>query len=201
MNLTLQSASNFAPIVDHLSVVLVGVCSFFVIVVLFLLIFFGIKYRAGTKADRSNPPTQWTKLELGVAFVILLFGFGTFVVSAKVYYGMYTPPNDARTVYVTAKQWMWKFQDMNGKNTINELTLPVNEPVRLVMTSEDVIHSLFVPAFRVKQDVLPGRYTSLWFTPTEVGDFLVLCTQYCGLSHSSMRATIHIVPKDAHAAP
>ena len=193
------SASNFAEPVDHLAWVLLGLSGFFILLVFFLLVFFGIRYRAGSKADRSNPPDRPQKFELTVAVGILFFGLATFVTSARVFYSMYTPPPNAKTVYVIAKQWMWKFQN-DGKSTINELTLTINSPVKLVMTSEDVIHSLFIPAFRVKQDVLPGRYSSLWFTPTELGDFRILCTQYCGLSHSSMGAVIHVVQagEDSH---
>ena len=194
--MNLPSASNFSGPIDHLALVLLGVCTFFALLVFALLIFFSHRYRAGSKADRSNPPNQNSKLELCLALVILIFGVSTFFFSARVFYHMYTPPADAKIVYVTAKQWMWKFQDMNGKNTINELTLPLNVPVRLTLISEDVIHSFFVPAFRVKQDVLPSAYTTLWFTPTELGDFTVLCTQYCGLSHSAMRAVIHVVPNE-----
>ncbi len=194
MNWAPPSASNFSGLVDHLSLVLFGIAAFIALLVLTLLVFFGIRYRAGSKVDRTNPPEQNLKLEFALIGVILLVGLGTFFTSAKVFFKMYTPPPDAKTVYVTAKQWMWEFQNPEGKNTINDLTVTVNEPVKLTMISEDVIHSLFVPAFRIKQDVLPGSYTSVWFTPTDVGDYPIYCTQFCGLSHSEMRAMIHVIP-------
>jgi cytochrome c oxidase subunit 2 len=121
----------------------------------------------------------------------------TFVVSAKTFFKMYNPPDNAKEVFVVGKQWLWIFHDPSAPNGnadhLNELTVILNQPVKLTMISEDVIHSFYVPAFRMKQDVLPDRYTTAWFTPTQLGDFEVLCTQYCGLRHSQMRAVIHVV--------
>jgi len=99
---------------------------------------------------------------------------------------MHVAPPDAEEIYVVGKQWMWKIQHPQGNREINELHVPVGHPVKLIMTSQDVIHSFFIPAFRIKQDVLPGRYTTEWFTPTDVGEYHLFCAQYCGTSHSAM---------------
>src|SRR5215510_12666042 len=105
-----------------------------------------------------------------------------FAWAASVYYEIVTPPPDTMEIYVVAKQWMWELQHAGGQREINELHIPVGKPVRLTMTSQDVIHSFFVPEFRVKQDVLPGRYTTLWFQATQTGDYTAFCAEYCGTS-------------------
>lgn len=201
MKIHLPSASLFSHAIDSQFFVLLAVSSFLVAMVFGLMIFLCIKYRKNSQANRDSPPNQSIPLEATIIFLILAVGMITFFVSAKVYYQMYSPPKDAREIFVVAKQWMWTFHDPNSTDPnsdhINELRVTLGVPVRLTMISEDVIHSFFVPAFRVKQDVLPDRYTSLWFTPTQLGDFEVLCTQYCGLRHSQMRAVIHVVPSQA----
>jgi cytochrome c oxidase subunit II len=112
---------------------------------------------------------------------------------------LYKVPPDALPVYVVAKQWMWKLQHRNGKREINELHVPLGQPVRLIMTSQDAIHSFYVPAFRLKQDVLPGRYTGLWFTPTQLGEFQLFCAEYCGTEHSRMLGRIVVMPPAEYA--
>jgi cytochrome c oxidase subunit II len=109
-----------------------------------------------------------------------------FVWGAIIYFQMRTPPRDAAEIYVVGKQWMWKIQHVEGQREINELHVPVDRDVKLIMTSQDVIHSFFVPEFRVKQDVVPGRYTTLWFKATQTGTYHLFCTQYCGTQHSGM---------------
>jgi cytochrome c oxidase subunit 2 len=116
----------------------------------------------------------------------LLLFIVIFVWAARDFMALYTPPADALPVYVVARQWMWKLQHRGGRREINELHVPLGQPVRLVMTSQDAIHSFYVPAFRLKQDVLPGRYTSLWFTATQAGEFRLFCAEYCGSQHSQM---------------
>jgi cytochrome c oxidase subunit 2 len=111
---------------------------------------------------------------------------GIFVWSASLYYRMYRPPAEAIDVYVVAKQWMWKFQHLDGHRQINELHVPVGRKVKLTMTTEDVIHSFFVPAFRVKMDVVPGKYSTIWFEPTKAGRYHLFCAEFCGTSHSGM---------------
>ena len=105
---------------------------------------------------------------------------------ASVFFAMARPPADTLNIYVVGKQWMWKFQHLNGAREINELHVPVGQPVKLIMTSEDVIHDLFFPAFRVKADVIPGRYTEIWFEATQPGSYHLFCAEYCGTRHSGM---------------
>jgi cytochrome c oxidase subunit 2 len=164
-----------------------------------LIFYFGFKYRAGATADRTNPPKKARWLELGIAFTIFVIGLGIFIRSAQLYYRMYLPNVPTTDVTVVAKQWMWTFHSSAAPDEINELVVPLGRPTRLLMTSEDVIHSFYVPAFRIKQDVLPDRYTSLWFTPTKLGSFPIFCTQYCGLRHSEMTGMIRVVTPEAFA--
>jgi len=200
MTFSLDSASNFSPMVDSLLKVLVVTSAILTVAVWGLMIFFCIKYRKGSKASRANAPLKSTPMEITLASLIFLFGLGLFIFAAKVFYQMYVPPASSIEIDVIAKQWMWVFHDARGPDQINSFKVPLNQPVRLVMTSEDVIHSFFIPAFRVKQDILPGRYTSLWFQPTKLGRFEVLCSQYCGLSHSQMRAFVEVISAEDYAA-
>jgi cytochrome c oxidase subunit 2 len=163
------------------------VLTFLVCALVFLpIIFFAIKYRGGSKADRSSPRVESILLESGWTIVPLLISIGLFGWGAVAYFNMEQVPRDALQVQVVAKQWMWKLQHAEGKREINELHVPVGRAVGLTMTSQDVIHSFFVPAFRVKQDVVPGRYTSEWFKPTKLGEYHLFCSQYCGTQHSRM---------------
>jgi cytochrome c oxidase subunit 2 len=128
----------------------------------------------------------WTVIPLGIALVLFVWG-------AVLYFDLARPPAGALDVYVVGKQWMWRFQHAGGQREINELHVPLGRPVKLTMTSEDVIHSFYVPAFRVKNDVLPGRYTTVWFEPTKVGDFHIFCAEYCGTSHSLMGGRVVVM--------
>jgi cytochrome c oxidase subunit 2 len=116
-----------------------------------------------------------------------------FVLGAMVYFNSYRAPDDATVVYVVGKQWMWKFQHPEGQREINELHVPVGRATKVMLTSEDVIHSFFVPAFRAHMDVLPGRYTSVWFQPTRAGDYHLFCSQYCGTNHAGMIGVVHVL--------
>jgi cytochrome c oxidase subunit 2 len=120
-----------------------------------------------------------------------------FVWGASVFFAMARPPLETLNVYVVGKQWMWKFQHLNGAREINELHVPVGRPVKLIMTSEDVIHDLFFPAFRVKADVLPGRYSQFWFEPTKAGTYHLFCAEYCGTQHSGMIGRVVVMEPDA----
>ena len=133
------------------------------------------------------------EIALGTAIFVLFAAL--WVVGFRQYSRLEIPPPNCTTVYVTAKQWMWKFSYEEGTSTNDELVVPVGKPVRLVMTSRDVIHSFYVPAFRLKQDVLPGRYVTFWFQATEVGDFDIFCAEYCGLSHSNMHGVVRVLPE------
>lgn len=192
-------ASKEAFRVDTLFGAMVLLCGFVAIAVLLLMVVFAVRYRRGSKADRSHPKRKLLWLEATWTLTPLAIFIGIFVWTAHDYMRLYDPPPDALPVYVVAKQWMWKLQHRNGRREINELHVPLGQPVVLNMTSQDVIHSFYVPAFRLKQDVLPGRYTSLWFTPTEVGEYHLFCAEYCGSEHSRMEGRIVVMRPDAYA--
>ncbi len=188
-----EKASTLAGQVDDLYFFLVGITIFFVVVIAGLEIVFAIKYRRKSPDEIPRPVRGAMRLEavwIVIPFIIsmVIFGWG-----AKIYYSMYRMPTNATEVYVIGKQWMWKLQHMGGQMEINELHVPVGQKIKLVMTTEDVIHSFFVPAFRVKADVVPGRYTSLWFEPTKAGKYHLFCAEYCGTNHSAMIGWIYVM--------
>jgi cytochrome c oxidase subunit II len=179
-------ASTTAEQVDRLFFALTGVTLFFCAVVFVPILFFAIKYRRGSKADRSHPWSGSLLLESGWTLLPLPIAIGLFGWGAVIYFRMERPPPNALQVQVVAKQWMWKLQHAEGKREINELHIPVGQTVALTMTSQDVIHSFYIPAFRVKQDVLPGKYTGEWFKATRPGEYHLFCAEYCGTNHSGM---------------
>ncbi len=179
-------ASTSAGQVDWLYFGLTAMMIFFCVVVFLPIIYFSIRYRRGANVDRSNPSSGNNLLESGWTLFPLVISLGFFTWGAIVYYQIERPPRDALEVQVVAKQWMWKLQHAEGKKEINELHVPLGKDVALTMTSQDVIHSFFVPAFRVKQDVVPGKYTSEWFRPTRLGEYHLFCAEYCGTNHSRM---------------
>jgi cytochrome c oxidase subunit 2 len=186
--------------VDHLSYFLILVAAFFGLLIFFLLGLFAWKYRRppGTPPRAAPLPSEQTvrRMEIlwfSVPFVISLV---IFVWGASIFIEMQKAPADALKFYVIGKQWMWKIEHPEGKGEIDELHVPVNVPVRLILTSQDVIHSFYVPDFRVKADALPGRYTTLWFKATRVGTYPLFCAEYCGTDHSRMRGRV-IVMKEA----
>jgi cytochrome c oxidase subunit II len=186
-----EQASTAAEHIDRLYLFVMSVAAFFSLLIFVLILTFAIKYRRGSRADRSIAPggrywlleVTWSLIPLGLTMI--MFGWG-----AELYVGLHQPPDDCLEINVIAKQWMWKLQHPDGHQEINALHVPVGRPVKLRMISEDVIHSFYVPSFRVKQDVLPGRNTTLWFQPTRTGEFHLFCAEYCGTSHSQMRGRI-----------
>ena len=186
--------------VDALLLFLVAVSVFFAGLIFVLVTVFAIKYRRRSADERPRPihgslglELTWTIIPLALAMV--MFGWG-----AWVYVSLSSPPADAIEVFVVGKQWMWKLQHPDGHREINELHVPVGRTVKLTMTSEDVIHSFFVPAFRIKKDVLPGRYTTAWFQATKAGEYRLFCTQYCGTSHADMVGRIVVMEPSAYEA-
>lgn len=166
-------------------------------IVMTLAIFIAIGFFAYKYRRRANVhPTQIegsTKLELTWSILPFLVMLIMFAWGAQVYYAAQQPPRDAMEIFVTGKQWMWKVQYPNGGSEINELHVPMNQPVKLTMASEDVIHSFSIPAFRVRHDVVPGHYDSLWFTPSKPGRYRLFCTEYCGLLHSGMVGWVNVM--------
>lgn len=196
----LPQASSFALGVDHLFDALLILCTVVTLGVFIAIVWFSIKYRRGSPADRSGETHRNLGIELTWTLVPLALFIGIFAWSINVWIEMRTPPSGAMPVYVVAKQWMWKLQHVSGQREINTLHVPLGQPVRLVMTSQDVIHSFYVPAFRIKQDVLPGRYTELWFTATRIGSFALFCAEFCGTDHSRMGGSIVVMPPADFAA-
>lgn len=181
-----EQASTIAPQVDALYYFLIAVAVFFSALIFFLVIYFAVKYRRRFDFEQPAPNLGNLKLELLWMFipfvlVMIMFGWG-----ASVYFTIRRPPPDALEIYVVGKQWMWTLQHPQGHREINELHVPVGRPVKLTMTSEDVIHSFYVPAFRIKMDAVPGRYTTTWFEATKTGTYHLFCTEYCGTEHSAM---------------
>jgi cytochrome c oxidase subunit 2 len=186
-------ASTHAEPVDTLFLALCGIGAFFTLLIAVLIVVLGIRYRRRRAEDVGRPVRPNLALELFWSGVPLVIVFGIYGWGASVFFRVSTPPDDALRIAVVGKQWMWKFQHPDGAREINELHVPVGRPVVLTMTSEDVIHSLFVPAFRVKMDVVPGRYTTLWFEATKPGEFHLFCAEYCGTSHSLMRGRVVVL--------
>lgn len=193
-----DSASAIADRVDALYLFLVAVAFFFTFLICALILYFGVKYRRGSLAERANPP-QSNLLEVGWAIVPFLLTMVMFAWGAHIFHDIKSPPADAMQIDVVGKQWMWRVQHPGGQLEINQLHIPVGQPVRLRMISEDVIHSFYVPAFRVKQDVLPGYYTQMWFEPDRTGEFHLFCAEYCGTEHSLMKGTVIVMDRDAYA--
>jgi cytochrome c oxidase subunit 2 len=193
-------ASSLAGQVDALYFALVAISGFFAVAISIAVMVFAIRYRrrhadeVGANIHGSTMlEIVWSVIPLGIVMVI-------FVWSAAVYMAISRPPADAMDVYVVGKQWMWKIQHPNGRREINELHVPVGRPVRLTLGSEDVIHSFYVPAFRMKQDVLPGRYTQAWFEATQTGEFHLFCAEYCGTNHSRMIGRVIVMEPDEYQA-
>jgi cytochrome c oxidase subunit 2 len=152
-----------------------------------------VRYHAGSDADRSHRIKKSWHWEIGWTALTLVGFLGLFVWGASLYLKIYGEPRDALPIYVVGKQWMWKAQHPGGQREIDELHVPVRTPVRLILASQDVIHSFFVPAFRVKHDVVPGRYQNLWFQADKAGVFELLCSEYCGTDHSRMTGRIVVM--------
>ncbi len=188
-----SSASNFAPQVDQIYFALLVLCGAVAFAVAVVALFFCIRYRRGSKADRTPPRGKALRLEITWTVIPFVIFLGLFFWAADVFFGMSRPPAGATEVYVVGKQWMWKVQHPDGRREINEIHVPVGRPVKLIMSSQDVIHDVFIPAFRNKQDVVPGRYTTEWFTPTRPGTYHLFCSQYCGTDHSKMVGWVYVM--------
>jgi cytochrome c oxidase subunit 2 len=193
-------ASSISAEVDQLLFFLLAVAAFFTVVIFAAIFYFAIRYRRRSDNELPRPihgsiPLEivWSVIPFGLAMVMFTWG-------ASVFFRERRPPDNALPIYVVAKQWMWKLQHPEGQREINELHIPMGRPVKLIMTSEDVIHSFFVPAFRTKQDVVPGRYTTTWFTAIKPGKYHLFCAEYCGNNHSGMGGWIYVMdPQDYEA--
>ena len=193
-------ASTFAGHVDALYVFLILVTAFFSLLIGTLVVVFAIKFHRKSPDEVATEVHEsalleivWTVIPFGL--VLVMFGWG-----ASVYFRLSRPPANALDIYVTAKQWMWKLQHTDGHREMNELHVPVGVPVRLTMASEDVIHSFYVPAFRFKRDVVPGRFSTAWFEATKPGKYHLFCAEFCGTRHSNMIGWVYVMtPADYQA--
>jgi cytochrome c oxidase subunit II len=186
--------------VDNLYFFIVAVTAFFAVVVSVLVIVFAAKYHTkdplavGQRIHGSIP------LELAWSIIPFLISIVIFAWAADVFFDLQRPPNQTLEVYATGKQWMWKFQHLDGQNEINELHVPVGRAVKVTFTSEDVLHSMFFPSFRVKADAIPGRYSTVWFTATKIGEYHLFCAEYCGTRHSGMIGKVIVMEPAAYQA-
>ena len=167
--------------------------------ILVMMIVFCVRYRAASTAPRAHPPATDRGVEIAWTLIPLLLFLGLYAWGAVDYAALYRPDPAATPVFVVAKQWMWKAEHRNGRREVGELHLPLGRPVRVVLTAQDVIHSFFVPAFRIKQDAVPGRYTSIGFTPSRAGEYRLFCAEFCGTEHAMMTGRIVVMPPSDYA--
>ena len=189
-----EQASTLAPRVDALYNYLLLVSSLIGGSVCLLIVVFAFKYRRGSGASRANAPTEKPWLEAAWITIPILLSFFTFFWSARIFFDSFNAPAGAININVVGKQWFWELQHPEGMREMDELHIPVGRPVKLTLTSQDVIHSFFVPAFRIKQDALPDRVTMTWFTATKPGRYRFSCAQYCGIQHSNMGGWVYAMP-------
>ncbi len=187
-----ETASVGAEQVDLVYLALLGLTLFFVILLGALALGFGVKYRVGRAAHRREVVHK-THLEVVWITAAALITLAVCLWGTYVYVDAVTPPPDARNIYVVGKQWMWKVSHPQGPREINELHVPAGVPVKINLTSQDVIHSFYIPAFRLKRDVLPQTYTSLWFNATRPGEYHLFCAEYCGAEHARMRGRVIVM--------
>jgi cytochrome c oxidase subunit 2 len=197
-NIFPEQASNFAAEVDYLYLFMIAVTVVFSLGIFGAVFYFAIRYRR--RSDTEIPVATHTGMLLEIVWSVIPFGI-TMVMfgwGASLFFKESRPPDNATQIYIVAKQWMWKLQHPEGQREINELHIPVGRPVKFTMTSEDVIHSFFIPAFRTKQDVVPGRYSTVWLTPTKPGKYHLFCAEYCGTKHSGMIGWVYVLEQNEY---
>ena len=195
-----EAASSIAEGVDHLYFALTAITLFFTILIFSTIFFFMVKYRRRSPNERPAEIETFMPLEIAWTLIPTLICVGLFVWASSLYFENSRPPAASSEIFVVGKQWMWHIEHPEGVREINELHVPLNVPVKLTMTSEDVIHDFYIPAFRVKKDVIPGRYSSLWFQATKTGTFHFFCAQYCGADHAEMLGWVYVMtPSDYEA--
>jgi cytochrome c oxidase subunit 2 len=195
-----EQASTQAAQVDGVFFFTMAVTAFFSLLIAALLVLFAIKYRRQDEDEIGAEIHGSLALEMLWTVIPFFITMIMFVWGAKVFFDAYRPPRGAMEIYIVGKQWMWKAQHMGGQKEINELHVPAGRPVKLLMGSEDVLHSFYIPAFRVKADVIPGRYNVVWFTPTKPGRYHLFCAEYCGTRHSGMIGWVEVMePNDFQA--
>ena len=199
MRLTLPLAASTGAQTDLLLLGLLAVSIAVLGLVFGLMLVYAIRYRHNSPIDRGALAEKSFRFEISWTVGTLVIFFGLFIWGSMIYVRLYQPPANALKIYVVAKQWMWKIEHAGGQREINALHIPVDTPIELVMTSEDVIHDFFVPAFRVKRDVLPGQYETMWFRPDRIGTYHLFCSQFCGTAHSSMIGDVVVMSAQDYA--
>jgi cytochrome c oxidase subunit 2 len=195
-----EQASTLAPRVDNLYFFIVAVTAFFGIVTSVVVVWFAMKYRTEDPLAIGARITGSIPLELAWSIIPFVISIVIFVWATDVFFDIYRPPDQTLEIYATGKRWMWKFQHLDGKGEINELHVPVGRAVKVTFTSEDVLHSLYFPSFRTKADAIPGRYSSVWFNATDVGEYHIFCAEYCGTNHSGMVGKVVVMEPAAYQA-
>jgi cytochrome c oxidase subunit 2 len=193
-----ETASTLAEEFDGLFFFILAVTLFFTLLIATLIVVFIARYRRRSDADRPAHVHGSLALELAWSIIPLVIALGMFVWGSRVFVTWATPPEDAMEVFVVGRQWMWHVQHTGGQREINQLHAPLGRPVKLTITSQDVIHSFFVPAFRLHRDAIPGRYTTAWFQATKVGRYQLFCSEYCGTNHSSMIGEVVVMDAEAY---
>ncbi|MBP2292631.1 cytochrome c oxidase subunit II [Azospirillum rugosum] len=187
------TASAYAGEMNWLFAGLIATSVFILLLVFGLMIVFCVRYRKGSGADRGDRMKKTWRVEVAWTAATFVLFMGLYAWGANLYIELHRPPLDATDIHVVGKQWMWKVEHPGGQKEIDALHVPVGRPVRLVLSSEDVIHDFAIPAFRIRQDAVPGRYETLWFTPTEVGDYRLFCAEFCGTDHARMGGTVTVM--------
>jgi cytochrome c oxidase subunit II len=188
-----EQASTFAERVDALYYYLLSVSGFFVLLIFALIFYFAVKYRRRSEGEQTPPILGSILLEVAWIVIPFILVMIMFVWGASLYFTAFSPPANAMEIFVIGKQWMWKVQHPEGRREIDELHVPVGYPVKLTITSQDVIHSFYIPAFRIKMDAVPGRYTSTWFEASKTGTFHLFCAEYCGTAHAGMGGRVVVM--------
>jgi cytochrome c oxidase subunit 2 len=195
-----ERASTIATEVDALYFFLVGLSVVMSILIATLVVTFAVKFHRRHPDEVGQQVHGGLMLEIAWTVVPFLITLIIFFWGAKVYFVMASPPEETLNIYVVGKQWMWKVQHASGQREINALHVPVGRPVKLIMTSEDVIHNFSIPAMRVKGDVIPGRFVQIWFEPTKAGTYQIFCAEYCGTEHSGMTGQVVVMEANAYQA-
>jgi cytochrome c oxidase subunit 2 len=199
MNSSYFGVTGSAISTDWLLLGLVAVSVAVLSLVFGLMLFYLIRYRYNSPINRGDIAERSFRFEMSWTIATLVVFFALFIWGSAIYVDGFQPPRDALKAYVVAKQWMWKVEHAGGQREIDALHVPVNKPIELIMTSQDVIHDFFVPAFRLKRDVLPGQYEMLWFKARKTGTYQLFCAQFCGTSHAAMIGAIYVLSDPAYA--
>jgi cytochrome c oxidase subunit 2 len=194
-----HTAAVSAVVVNNLFIAELAICFLILLLVVGLMLSFGIRYRRDSSASRANPVAKTWRWEIGWTAASLVAFLVLFVWGAAIYLWMYQPPAGDIEIYVVGKQWMWKIQHPGGQREIDALHVPVDKTIRLVLASQDVIHSFYIPAFRLKHDAVPGTYETIWFKATKLGHFRLECSEYCGLDHAKMKGEVIVMTPPDYA--